>query len=763
MDNTGEGSSDSSGTWERISDNSQSSDNMESNNWWQKQDDIVISGVSGRFPRCENVKEFGDRLLAGEDLVTEDDLRWPPGFYDLPKRHGKLRELKKFDAGFFQVTPKQANFMDPQVRILLEASWEAMVDAGINPIDLRGSKTGVFVGCSASETSGALTQDPESVTGYTLTGCVRSMFSNRISYTFDLQGPSFSVDTACSSSLLALQLAIDSIRQGQCDAAIVAGAHLTLTPTAALQFLRLGMLTDKGSCRSFDDSGDGYCRTEGVAAIFIQRKKKAQRIYATVLHAKSNTDGYKEQGITFPSGERQAQLLQEVYSEAGVDPNSVYYVESHGTGTKVGDPQEANAICQVFCSNRQEPLLIGSVKSNMGHAEPASGVCSLTKILLSIERQMIPPNLHYNTPNQYIPGLVDGRLKVVTEPTPLPGGIIGVNSFGFGGSNTHVILKAADHVAKPITNHGLTRVVTYCGRTQEAVEKMFTEIETHKDDYYLQSLLSNQSNMPANLLPFRGYMLLDRENNETPLKNITKVPITEPRPIYFVYSGMGSQWPGMAIKLMKIPFFDESLRASSKTLEEFGLDVYGMLCNPDPEQYTNNTMNCMLAITAIQIALTDTLTALGVSPDGIIGHSTGEMGCGYADGGITREQTMRLAYHRGTTIMKHTEIKGAMAAVGLNWEEVKAQAPPGVVAACHNGADNVTISGDADGVDAFCNQLKERDIFAKKVDTSGIPFHSPAMLAVKDEMIESMRTAVPEPNQDHPNGFRHRFQRRLGI
>lgn len=170
-----------------------------------------------------------------------------------------------------------------------------------------------------------------------------------------------------------------------------------------------------------------------------------------------------------------------------------------------------------------------------------------------------------------------------------------------------------------------------------------------------------------------------------------------------------------------------------------------MLCNPDPAQYSSNTLNCMLAITAIQIALTDTLYALGVTPDGIIGHSTGEMGCGYADGGITREQTMRLAYYRGTTIMKHTEITGAMAAVGLTWEEVKEQAPPGVVAACHNGADSVTISGDSAGVAAFCESLKEKDIFAKVVDSSGIPFHSPAMLVVKDEMLEAMRVAVPEP------------------
>ncbi|KJH41745.1 acyl transferase domain protein [Dictyocaulus viviparus] len=711
-------SSDMSAGWERVSDNSQSGESMSSNDqpWWKDQEEIVISGVSGRFPRCENVDEFGDLLLQGEDLVTEDDLRWPPGFYDLPKRHGKLKDLKKFDAQFFSVTPKQANFMDPQVRILLEVAWEAMIDAGINPVDLRGSRTGVFVGCSASETSGALTQDPETVTGYTLTGCVRSI-----------------------NKQLILRF------QKQCDAAIVAGAHLTLTPTAALQFLRLGMLTDKGSCRSFDDSGDGYCRTEGIAAIFIQRKSKANRIYATVVHAKSNTDGYKEQGITFPSGERQAQLLEEVYSEAGIDPNSVYYVETHGTGTKVGDPQEANAICQVFCSNRKGPLLIGSVKSNMGHAEPASGLCSIAKVLVAIERRTLPPNLHFNTPNQYIPGLIDGRLKVVTEPTPLPGGIIGINSFGFGGSNTHVILKAADHSAQPLSEVPFTKILTYCGRTQDAVQHVFNVVENNVQECYLQALLANQANLPAKDTPYRGYMLLNRTGDQPPLKDVQKVSITEPRPIYFIYSGMGSQWPGMGQKLMMIPIFDESLRASSKTLEEFGVDVYGMLCNSDPAQYQNNTLNCMLAITAIQIALTDLLFSLGVTPDGIIGHSTGEMGCGYADGGITREQTMRLAYHRGTTMMKHKEIKGGMAAVGLTWEEAHAQCPDGVVPACHNGADSVTVSGDGDKVLQFCEQLKEKGIFAKAVDSSGIPFHSPMMARVKEPMLVAMRTAVPEP------------------
>ncbi|CAJ0579052.1 unnamed protein product, partial [Mesorhabditis spiculigera] len=714
--------------------------------YWHGQEDIVISGVSGRFPQSENVKEFGDKLLAGEDLVTEDDSRWPPGYYDLPKRHGKLKELKKFDASFFSVTPKQANYLDPQVRKLLEVTWEALVDSGIDPAQLRGTNTGVFVGCSASETGGALTQDPETVTGYTLTGCVRSMFSNRISFTFDFRGPSFSVDTACSSSLLALQLAVDAIRQGQCDSAIVAGAHLTLTPTAALQFLRLGMLSDKGSCRSFDESGDGYCRTEGVAAILLQRKSKANRVYATVLHAKSNTDGNKEQGITFPSGERQAQLLEEVYSEAGVDPNTVYYVESHGTGTKVGDPQEANAITQIFCSNRETPLLIGSVKSNMGHAEPASGLCSVAKILLSVSRGLIPPNLHYRSPNQYIPGLSDGRLQVVTEPTPLESGVIGVNSFGFGGSNTHVILKVADHEAKPLPAPEFTKVLCYSGRTQDAVNHVFENVEAHAGDYYLQQLLANQANLPPKDTPFRGYMLLNRKGELPPIKDVQKVSITEPRPVYFIYSGMGSQWPGMAQDLMAIPVFNESLLKCSHALDEFGVDVYKMLQSSDPSQYKNNTLNCMLAISAIQVALTDLMKHLGVEPDGIIGHSTGEMGCGYCDGALTAEQTMKLAYHRGTSIMNSKiEVKGGMAALGITWEEASKNCPPGVVPACHNAQDNVTVSGDAEAIDKWCEELKAKDILARAVDSSGIPFHSPAMLKVKEPMLAAMRQVVTEP------------------
>lgn len=267
------------------------------------------------------------------------------------------------------------------------------------------------------------------------------MFANRVSYTFDFRGPSYVVDTACSSSLLAMELAVASMRRGECDSAIVAGTHLTLMPTSALQFLRLGMLSPGGACKTFDASADGYCRAEGIVAIFLQKASAARRIYATLIHAKTTTDGYKEQGITFPNGERQLQLLQEIYQEAGIDPSLVAYVEAHGTGTMVGDPQEAGAISEVFCKNRHIPLLIGSVKSNMGHGEPVSGMASMAKVLIAMNTGILPPNLHYKEPNQYIPALKDGRLQVVTKPTQWSGGIVGVNSFGFGGTNVHVILK----------------------------------------------------------------------------------------------------------------------------------------------------------------------------------------------------------------------------------------------------------------------------------------------------------------------------------
>ncbi|CAG0908143.1 unnamed protein product, partial [Cyprideis torosa] len=236
--------------------------------------------------------------------------------FGLPTRSGKLPDIVSFDASFFAVHGKQAHAMDPQLRLLLELVYEAIIDAGINPENIRGSRTGVFVGASESETLDGITRVPNSITGYELTGCCRSMFANRISYTFDLKGPSYQMDTACSSSLLALQQAHHAISTGLCDSAVVAGVHLNLKPQYSLQFERLGMLSSDGKCKAFDSSGNGYVRSEAAAVVFLQRQPEARRIYASLIHAKTNTDGFKDQGVTYPSGEMQKNLLLEVYEEA---------------------------------------------------------------------------------------------------------------------------------------------------------------------------------------------------------------------------------------------------------------------------------------------------------------------------------------------------------------------------------------------------------------------------------------------------------------
>ncbi|CAG9793617.1 unnamed protein product [Diatraea saccharalis] len=303
--------------------------------------------------------------------------------------------------------------MDPQVRILLETTYEAIVDAGYGADELRGSDTGVYSGGGLSESEEVWNEDPDKINGYAITGCCRSMFPNRISYVFDFKGPSYAVDTACSSSLVAMVQAYRDIQEGRCEAAIVTGSNLCLKPATSLNYHRLSMLSPDGRCAAFDESGTGYVRSEGIVSVFLQRRSAARRVYATIRNGRINADGYKPEGINYPSGNMQRRLAQMTFEEAGLRPQDVTYFEAHGTGTKAGDPQELNAITELFCKNRTSPLLIGSVKSNMGHGERTSGLASIAKLVVALQHGVIPANLHYKSPNTDIPALLDGRLKVI--------------------------------------------------------------------------------------------------------------------------------------------------------------------------------------------------------------------------------------------------------------------------------------------------------------------------------------------------------------
>ncbi|KPJ07407.1 Fatty acid synthase [Papilio machaon] len=643
--------------------------------------------------------------------------------------------------------------MDPQLRLLLELTHEAIVDAGLSPAELRGSRTGVYVGVSNSETEEMWTADPDKINGYALTGCCRAMFPNRISYTFDLKGPSYAIDTACSSSMFALAQAAAAIRAGQCDAAIVAGTNLCLKPANSLNFHRLSMLSPEGRCAAFDAGGRGYVRSEAAVVVLLQRRVSARRLYATVRGARMNTDGSKVQGITFPSGDVQRRLAEETFSEAGLRPQDVVYVEAHGTGTKVGDPQEVNAIADFFCKERTTPLLLGSVKSNMGHSEPASGLCSIAKVIIAMEEGVIPANLHYKTPNPDIPALSDGRIQVVDKNTPWDGGLVAVNSFGFGGANAHVILESQRGTRSPAQPAGqpagqpadLPRLVVASGRTEAAVRRLLQLAADHAQNAHLLAMLDavHAHNIPGHA--FRGYRLLGEPSSQAPpVEDVQEAESSEPRPLWFVFSGMGSQWAGMARTLLRLPAFARSVARCAAALRPHGVDLAHVLTDA-PDSAFEDVVTSFVSIAAVQVALVDVLRELGLRPDGIVGHSVGEIGCAYADDTLTAEQAVLAAYWRGRSIVDARLPPGAMAAVGLGWEEAGARCPPDIAPACHNAADSVTVSGPAESIERFVAQLAAEGVFARRVNSSGVAFHSRYIAAAAPLLRRSLERVIPDP------------------
>ncbi|XP_014291398.1 fatty acid synthase [Halyomorpha halys] len=703
-------------------------------------DDIVISGISGRFPEADSMKEFMDGLMEGKDFVTENDLRWKKGVHGLPERLGTLKNLSHFDATFFGVHAKQSECMDPHLRIGLETTYEAIVDAGLQPEDFRGSNTAVIVGSSANENGYFYTTFPDKINGYELTGNAKAMVANRISYAFDFHGPSYTIDTACSSSLMAFHEAVVAIKTGQCDAAIVLGANITLNATASVQFLKLSLLSQDGKCKTFDASADGYVRSEAVVSILLQKAKDAKRNYATVVNSRANTDGTKPEGITFPSGHAQKELILQTCKDVGLRPCDIDYIEAHGTGTKVGDEQEVNTIVEVLCNGRSSPLLIGSVKTNMGHAEPASGVASIAKIVISMETGVIPANLHFKNPRPDIPGLNNGQLQVVDKNWKWNGGIVACNSFGFGGSNVHVILRSNSKSKQPPVKSSIPRIVLTSGRTSTGVTNFLKNIEKMPRDDEMVALLHDIHSQRIVGHPFRGFTVL----SETPVREVSEEPLQK-REVWYVVSGMGSQWPGMGKALMGLKAFAKSIHRSAAALAKEGVDLVNLIMNSKEESVFDNIINSFVAISATQVALIDLLSSLGLAPDGIIGHSAGEAACAYADGCATAEQTVLSAYWRGRSVIDCKPPRGAMAAVSLTWEEAKAQAPPGVFAACHNGEDSVTISGPADLVTKFVADLQAQGKFAKMVSCGNIAFHSKYIEEVGQKLKVHLEKIIPNP------------------
>src|SRR5574343_274209 len=425
---------------------------------------IAIIGVAFRFPGdLGDEQAFWRALSDRADLVTEvAPTRWATDELQHPKRSeagrsvtfsaGILSRIDQFDAGFFGISPREAAWLDPQQRLLLELAWESMENGGIPPSRLAGSDCAVYVGISGLDYGIRGLDDLASFSAYTMTGNTLSIAANRLSYVFDLHGPSMAIDTACSSSLVALHQACNCLRVGDASIAMVGGVNMLTHPYPFVGFSKASMLSSRGRCHTFDASGDGYVRAEGGAVLLLKPLLKAQadgdRIHAVILASGANADGGRKTGLTIPSGEGQIELMRTVLNRAGIAPTDVDYLEADGTGTAIGDPIETAAIGVVYGQARDaaHPLPIGSVKTNLGHLEPASGMAGLVKALLVLKHREVPPSIHLDTPNPKI-DFEGWRLRPVTDYAPLNKVAgrrctVGVNSFGFGGANAHVILQA---------------------------------------------------------------------------------------------------------------------------------------------------------------------------------------------------------------------------------------------------------------------------------------------------------------------------------
>ncbi|KAL1414014.1 hypothetical protein MTO96_030754 [Rhipicephalus appendiculatus] len=544
----------------------------------------------------------------------------------LPERQGKIRDLSRFDAQFFNTHPKQAHVMDPQLRMLLETSYEAIVDAGYDPDTLRKRKIGVFVGNSSSESGMVFLKDEKKMDGYFLLGCSRAMFSNRISYSLDVQGPSMTIDTACSSTMVALNEAVLALRSGRCEAAIVGAGNLNLDPHIALNFKKPGRALGGRQVQSLRQKWD---------PLPVGHRTRAAPPGAT-------------------------------YAEANVDPRKVEYVETHGTGTKVGGPQELEAISNALCPpGRENTLKVGSVKSNMGHAESACAIPSVAKIILAMETGTIAANLHFKEPRPDIPSLHDGRVEVVDKPTPFNGGLVGISTLGIGATNAHGIFEPnkGPHVdTLPRDKPEIPRLVLMAGRSEESLLRTLDRLEAEGYPDSAYALLNRVGQPSVNRFPCRGFAIVPVDNSGREVVKAVREAPSKKRPLWFVFTSMGCQWNGMARQMMHFDIFSRSIRKSHALLQEnFGIDLIDLVTSDIPRSQT--MVSPFLAIAAIQVALVDMLHALGLEPDGIVGHSVGEVGCAYADGGLTAEQALLSAYWRGRCTELSNPPKGSMAVV----------------------------------------------------------------------------------------------------
>lgn len=751
---------------------------------------IAILGVGLRLPpSCNNLDSLWSFLESSGDAICQvPEDRWDPRrFADPdPNRPGKtyvakggyLRSNPKlFDPGVFGISPREAQGLDPQQRLLLETTWEAFEDGGIPLEAQEGARTGVFVGgfCLDHLMQANHPANRSLASSHSATSATMTILSNRLSYAFNLRGPSFTLDTACSSSLVALHCACQSLCSGETTMALAGGVNVMMRPEFPIMMSKGRFLSDHGNCRAFDASASGYVRGEGAAMILLKPLDAAladgDPIHAVIEGTGVNQDG-RTPGISLPSSEAQEELMREVYERAGVAPAAVDYVEAHGTGTQAGDPLEARALDAVFREGREptRKLWIGSIKTNFGHTEAAAGIAGVLKAILVLQHRKIPPSLHFNEPNAKIP-FNDYRIQVASKKETLPAAAekpvlyAGVNSFGYGGTNGHAVLASAPAVASPDKPDEMVReftLVPLSARSPEALRESASRlaffVRRNKDVslgdlYHTLTRRRSQLNyrmglIASDLSDLRQKLMLASNGEEQDGVRIGAGPVVERKPV-FVYTGMGPQWWAMGRELF------EKEPICAKTLDEVEaifqpLSGWSLKEAILADEVTSPMMKTEVAQPAnlvIQIALTRLWQAWGIEPAAVIGHSVGEVVSAYVAGVYTLEEAVLISYHRSRLQAKEAN-KGAMLAVGLPEADVAGllEGRPGVSLAAVNSFSSVTLSGDSAELEAIAAELEQRDVFHKKLRVE-VAYHSPQMAPLDGPIQAALSALRPKPAQ----------------
>ncbi|WP_424097235.1 type I polyketide synthase [Moorena producens] len=734
---------------------------------------IAIVGIGCRFPGGASTPEaFWNLLQNGVDAITEvPPDRWNlDDYYDPdPEAPGKMytryggfiEQLQEFDAPFFEISARETISLDPQHRLLLEVAWEALEQGAQNPQQLAGTKTGVFIGiCGNDYAQRLISAGPEDIDAYWGSGNSHSTASGRLSYILGLTGPSLAVDTACSSSLVSVHLACSSLRKRECNLALAGGVGRLISPEYSINFSKARMLSANGRCKTFDAAADGYVRSEGCGIVVLKRLSDAladgDHIQAVVSGSATNQDGHTS-GLTVPNGLSQQAVIRQALENGGIDPGSISYLEAHGTGTSLGDPIEVGAIGTVFgkTHSREQPLILGSVKTNIGHLEGAAGIAGLMKVVLQLQHQKIAPSLHFNQPNPYI-NWSDLPVQVSTQLTPwqVNGEIrrAGVSSFGFSGTNAHVILEQAPepvNVKHEDSQNRPLHLLTLSGKTDKALAELVNRYQRHLDSHPDQELADVCYTANTGRANFQHRLaVLGSEPEELAAKLVEYTAGEEVGEVYsgqlvngdssakvaFLFTGQGSQYINMGQQLYEqAPVFAAAIDECDQILgSELEHPLLKVLYPADKDHSSSSLLDqtayTQPALFAIEYALFKLWQSWGINPDVVMGHSVGEYVAATVAGIFSLEEGLKLIATRAK-LMQQLPCGGQMVSVMANESKVRQflkTYTEKVAIAAINGPLSVVISGASEDIGVICDKLEAEGIKTKRLQVSHA-FHSPLM------------------------------------